>query len=106
MQALASYARQSKDEGLYKVALRIQARAIRRCGELLREVEAGKNRYDDRRDGDGPSNRKQAATEAGLSERQAKNALRVANVPESEFEVQLESDAPPTVTGPLASPCF
>ena len=40
MQGLASYAKQSKDEGLYKVASRIQARAIRRCGELLRDFDA------------------------------------------------------------------
>lgn len=42
MQALASYARQARDEGLYKVALRIQARAIRRCGMLLGKIEANK----------------------------------------------------------------
>lgn len=39
-EALASYARQSKDDSLRKMADRIQARAIRRCGELLREQEA------------------------------------------------------------------
>ena len=37
--ALASYAKQSKDESLFKAAARIQARAIRRCGELLKEIE-------------------------------------------------------------------
>jgi hypothetical protein len=35
---------------------RIQARAIRRSGELLREIPAGKNRFD-RRDGADPPNR-------------------------------------------------
>lgn len=35
--ALASYARQSKDDTLRKMADRIQARAIRRCGELINE---------------------------------------------------------------------
>lgn len=38
-QAMASYARQAKDDSLYKQALRIQARAIRRCGELLKQIE-------------------------------------------------------------------
>lgn len=38
-EALASYARQAKDEQLRKMADRIQARAIRRCGELLKQVE-------------------------------------------------------------------
>lgn len=99
-EALASYARQSKDEGLYKVAMRIQGRAIRRCGELLQEIEPTKfrgNQHAAVRDGDGP-NRKQAASEAGLSQRQAKTALRVANVPHDDFEEQIESDTPPTLT--------
>ena len=53
------------------VADRIQVRAIRRCGELLKQVEAGKNRFDEyRHDGsDTPINRTAAATQAGLSER-------------------------------------
>ena len=38
-EALASYARQAKDEQLRKMADRIQARAIRRCGELLKQIE-------------------------------------------------------------------
>ena len=42
--------------------------------------------------------RGQAAEEAGLSERQAKQSIRVANVPEDDFEEQLESDKPPTIT--------
>jgi hypothetical protein len=36
--ALASYAKQSGDKSLFNLATRIQARAIRRCGELLKEV--------------------------------------------------------------------
>lgn len=36
-EALASYARQSKDDSLRKMADRIQARAIRRMGQLLAE---------------------------------------------------------------------
>src|SRR5215475_9614301 len=39
MEALGSYARQSKDETLLKHAMRIKARAIERCGEILREIE-------------------------------------------------------------------
>ena len=84
---------------LRKMADRIQARAIRRCGELLKQVEAGKNRFDDRRDGaDTPINRKEAAREAGMSERQKVTALRVANVPEPVFHQAVESETPPTVT--------
>ena len=39
-EAMASYARQAKDDSLRKMADRIQARAIRRCGELLRQIQA------------------------------------------------------------------
>jgi hypothetical protein len=41
---------------------------------------------------------KQATEEAGLSKRQKDTAIQVANVPEGEFETQVESDSPPTVT--------
>ena len=36
-EAIASYARQAADETLLKHATRIKARAIQRCGELLRQ---------------------------------------------------------------------
>ena len=39
-----------------------------------------------------------AADKSGLSERQRKNALRVANLPTEEFEAAVESPHPPTVT--------
>lgn len=99
-EAMASYARQANDDSLRKMADRIQARAIRRCGELLKQVEPnGGGRPPKTRDGADPSfSRTQAATEAGLSERQRKTALRVANVPEEEFEQAVESDYPPSVT--------
>lgn len=38
--ALASYAKQAKDEQLRKHADCIQAHAIRRCGELLKQIPA------------------------------------------------------------------
>ena len=98
-QAMASYARQSKDEGLYKVALRIQARAIRRCGELYKEIapSVGGSPTHATNAADGTS-RQKAAAEAGLSARQANTALRLASVPESDFESQVESGTPPTVS--------
>lgn len=100
-QAMASYARQSKDDTLRKMADRIQARAIRRCGELLSQVERAKNQHDAEaraQEGDLPRTRTEVATEAGLSEHQRKTALRVAAVPAEQFEQMVESDAPPTVT--------
>ena len=99
-EALASYARQSKDDALRKMADRIQARAIRRCGELLLQMEAAQGRRTDKlHDGaDTKLTRTQVAREAGLSERQKVTALRVASVPQPEFEAAVESESPPTVT--------
>lgn len=96
--ALASYARQSNDKTLEKLAARIRARAIRRCGELLRQVEpANGARTDLKPRGGCPPrlSRKAAATEAGLSTDQMKTALRIANVPAEEFEALVESEDPP-----------
>ena len=41
--------------------------------------------------------RENAASQAGLSQHQAKQAIRVANVPAEEFERQVESANPPAV---------
>ncbi len=93
--ALASYARQSKDDQLKKMAQRIQDRAVRRCGELLKQVDARGDHM--KADGGGGSQREIAAA-AGLSERQQLTAVRVASVPEEDFNRQVESANPPTVT--------
>jgi hypothetical protein len=42
--------------------------------------------------------RAQAANDAGLSLHQKREALRMAKIPEAEFEEAIESDDPPTVT--------
>lgn len=99
-EAMASYARQAKDETLRKMADRIQARAIRRCGELLKQIpDARGDHWESKRDGAVPStSRTQVADAAGLSERQRKTALRIANVSADEFDAAVESDNPPTVT--------
>ena len=101
--ALASYARQAKDTTLHHLALRIQARAQRRMGELLKQVPRGDadgaNLAQHRRAGTVPPvTRTQIARDAGLSERQRKTALRIASVPESAFTAAVESPRPPTVT--------
>lgn len=98
-EALASYARQSQDDTLRKLCDRIQARAIRRAGELLTTLDGSGTRTDlQPHDGTVTRLRTTAAKEAGLSERQRVTAVRVANVPEPEFERLVESDEPPTVT--------
>lgn len=98
-EAMASYALQARDDTLLKLATRIKSRAIRRCGELLKQFDG---RGGDRSKTDGtvhsaPS-RQEAGSEAGMSERQVKTAVRVASVPEEAFEAAVEGDDPPTVT--------
>lgn len=102
-EALASYARQADDDTLRKLADRIQARAVRRCGELLKQFDGrqGQNLPGAKSDVavtfSAPTQR-EAAEAAGLSKRQQVTAVRVANVPAEHFEKAVESDRPPTVT--------
>jgi hypothetical protein len=93
--ALASYARQSKDDSMRKMAERIQARAIRRAGELLKQIDKS-NKHQIH--GSGNLTRAQAASDAGMSVRQQHTAQNVASVPESDFTNQVESDNPPSVS--------
>lgn len=88
------------------MADRIQARAVRRCGELLKQIEAGQGvRTDKLHDAtDMKLTRTEAATQAGLSERQKVTALRVANVPQPEFERVVELQDTGAVTGCLPYP--
>lgn len=96
--ALASYAKQSNDDTLEKLAMRIRARAIRRAGELLKQFD-GRGRPGENKDGAVPNfSQRQAAADAGFSERQQKTAVRVAGVPTEDFERAIESDSPPTIT--------
>lgn len=108
--ALASYARQADDDELYKMARRIQGRAVRRCGELLKEFQADreKNLLQNRSKGtltsgepppeSEPTTQREAAERAGMSLHQERTARRVSEVPENEFEAAVESDEPPSVT--------
>jgi hypothetical protein len=70
------------------------------AGELLKQIIPKHGANQNIKDGGDPNviTRTQAADDAGLSERQRKNALRVASVPEDEFTAMVESDNPPTVT--------
>ena len=98
--AMASYARQSKDETLHKYADRIKARAITRCGELLKAIPTRHGANQNIADGEDSKvlTRKDAAADAGISERQQVTALRVANVDPELREALIESDNPPTIT--------
>ncbi len=80
---------QYPDRCLAVMAERIQAREIRRCGELLKQVETGQGvRTDLLHDAtDMKLSRSQAARDAGISERQKVTALLVA----------MQSDYPLTI---------
>ena len=80
------------------MADRIQARAIRRCGELLKQIEPDKGGYHRNYAHDGTDTsitRAEAAREAGLSERQKVTALRVASVPQPEFDAAVTAATRP-----------
>lgn len=96
--ALASYAKQADDDTLHKYAVRISARAIRRMGELLKQFEAPGARTDKPTEGDHPRSAAEAASNAGLSEHQHKQAVRVANVSEEDFEAAVEGEETTTIT--------
>lgn len=98
--ALASYARQAEDDQLERMAQRIRARAIRRAGELLKQIEPDKGgRPSETGVGDHTGfTRSDAARDAGMSKHQQVQATRVASVPEQDFERQVESEKPPTLS--------
>lgn len=95
--ALASYARQANDDELNNLAIRIRARAMRRCGELLKMFD-GKGNNQHKEGNHLKLTKSEIGTESGLSEHQIKTANRLANIPENEFEQAIESDTPPTIT--------
>ncbi|MDC7742834.1 hypothetical protein [Rhizobium binxianense] len=98
--ALASYARQADDKTLENYAMRIRSRAIKRAGELLKGFQPAHGANQNITDGTGTKvpTRTDAARQAGMSERQQVTAIRVANIPIEEFERQVESEKPPTIT--------
>jgi len=98
--ALASYAKQADDKTLLSHATRIRDRAVRRAGELLKQIEPahGANQNNGAAADTKVLTRKDAAKQAGMSKRQAVTAIRVASVPTEAFERQVESANPPTVT--------
>jgi hypothetical protein len=100
-QALASYARQAKDERMRAYCDRVKARAVKRAGEILQQIpDNNRGRpVANIQEGTLPNiTRSQAAADAGMSEHQRKTALRVAKVLGIHFEMQVESERPPTVT--------
>lgn len=93
----ANTADRAGDESLRRMADRIQARAIRRCGELLKTFD-GRGRPGKNSNGTVVVSQGKAAGDAHLSQRQKETAVRVANIPREQFEKAVESEKPPTVT--------
>jgi len=99
-EALASYAKMADDDTLRLLADRIQARAVSRMGELLKQFRpAPGTRIDlEPRVPGQPRSITELAMDAKISGHQRKQAMRVASVPKETFEALVESDNPPTVT--------
>src|SRR4051794_37825078 len=77
--------------------IRIQARAVRRCGELLKTYNAKGARTDKPNQGAMVRSQKEAATKAGMSRGQRETAVRVANVPD--FKAPLDGRKKPRRSG-------
>lgn len=73
------------------MARRIQLRAIERTGELLLEID-GRGGDPSKKVGDSLfENRSHAAKNAGLSDDQRKQAVRIASIPKDEREALIEA---------------
>lgn len=98
--ALASYAKQSDDHELERMAQRIRARAIRRAGELAKILMKphGGNRISQVDTNDNLMSRDKVKEVSGFSDRQLTTATRVASIPANEFDAQVDSAKPPTLS--------
>lgn len=99
MAAIASYWRQTNDETMFNMAQKIRAQSYRRMGELLSEFDARPDNSKKQTDvNDGLLSQKQVAEDTGISERQQLTSVRLAKIPEPEFNGLLESEKVPTIT--------
>ena len=72
---------------------------MRRMGELLKQFDGRPANASKQTDGtDSLISQKDAARAAGISERQQVTAVRVANVPDEQFETAIERPKPATVS--------
>jgi hypothetical protein len=98
---LASYARMARDQDLLAKAQRVKLWALRRAGEVLKEIPSPSPGRPSAKNSTGAgiinSERDQAAEAAGFSRRQRVDAERIANVDAPQFEARVEAEKPPTV---------
>jgi hypothetical protein len=95
--ALASYAKQMRDEAMLEMARKIRARAIQRGGELLeleKRAKAGRPKIG----ATTRTNLQEAVAQAGLTPAEARTMINVARVPADQFEALVERPKPATVT--------
>ena len=98
-EALASYAKQAGDDSLRKMCDRIQGRAIRRCGEIPKQIpRPDQGGRPSKNGGLGPPFLTVRPPRMRRVPDQKHDALRVASIPGAEFEAAIESDDPFTVT--------
>lgn len=98
-QALLVYARLANDDETIIKLQRLQAHALRRCGELLKDIPERRGRS---AGPNGELGRHASAVAAGLSEHQRVQSFRIARVPRQEFEYLVESSSHPPTVGTLA----
>jgi hypothetical protein len=96
--ATAAYARMADDRTLFNYAHRIQARAVRQIGELIKLIPSAQGQRPPNGGAPIKSLKEQARIAAGLSKDQVNTAVRVANIPKESFEEQVEAANPPNVT--------
>jgi hypothetical protein len=96
--ALASYARQAEDKTLLNYATRIQSRAIKRAGQLLKQFDGRGAHRKSLGAHTSSKTQRQAAADAGMSKHQQVQAVDIANIPDELFDTQVEGDEPPTIT--------
>jgi hypothetical protein len=94
--AMKAYAIMSHDRTLHNFALRIQLRAERRCGELSKAIPSRNKRG--RADELLGARKFEVLEAAGVSRNQAYQAETIAGIPQADFDAQVDSDRPPTVT--------
>lgn len=98
--ALASYAKQMRDDAMLEMARKIRARAIERGGKLLEQEKRAKGGDKPNKTGSASGRNtplKNAIAEAGLTPAEARTMINVARVPAAQFESMVERPKPATI---------